>query len=276
MKTNLLDPILRLPAEDLADTGADPCTPLYPWYEPVRQFLDYCAAALLLAAFAPVIGLAVVLVKLTSRGPAFYLQTRLGRYGKLFTIYKLRTMVHNCERLSGPCWAKNNDPRVTPIGNWLRKLHIDELPQLWNVLCGDMSLVGPRPERPEFLHDLEKAVPGYRNRLLARPGITGLAQVQLPPDIDIDCVREKLPYDLYYVRQASPWLDLQIYLATAMHLFSAPVPLRRSLLMLPFGDQLLSAAEAGSEDEAFGLFGKWKPQMKLIAQFILVSCLCNL
>jgi lipopolysaccharide/colanic/teichoic acid biosynthesis glycosyltransferase len=273
MNLNFLDTVLTLPSNNLHDTAEDACRPEYPWYEPVRHFLDYSAALLLLAVLAPVIGMAVLLVKLTSRGPAFYLQTRLGRYGKLYTIFKLRTMVHNCERLSGPCWAKTNDPRVTYIGQWLRKLHIDELPQLWNVLRGDMSLIGPRPERPEFLHDLEKAVPGYRNRLLVRPGITGLAQVQLPPDVDVDCVREKLPYDLYYVRQASPWLDVQIYLATALHLFSAPVPLRRSLLLLPFGDQLLPYSEG---DEEMGLVGRWKPQMKLIAQFILVSCLCNL
>jgi hypothetical protein len=101
-----------------------------------------------------------------------------------------------------------------------------------------MSLLGPRPERPEFLEELEKAMPDYRLRLLVRPGITGLAQVQLPPDIDLESVRRKLPYDLYYVRNANPWLDLRICLATVLHLFSAPVPLRRALFQLPHGEQL--------------------------------------
>jgi lipopolysaccharide/colanic/teichoic acid biosynthesis glycosyltransferase len=203
-----------------------------------------------LTALAPAIALAALFVKLTSRGPAFYLQTRVGRYGKLYTMYKLRSMVHNCERFSGACWAKANDPRVTAVGWILRKLHIDELPQLWNVLKGEMSLIGPRPERPEFLHELETAVPHYRLRLMALPGITGLAQVQLPPDTDLESVRCKLPHDLYYVRHASPWLDMRIYFATVLHLFSAPVPLRRALLMLPHGEELLVQAEASGVDAA--------------------------
>jgi lipopolysaccharide/colanic/teichoic acid biosynthesis glycosyltransferase len=237
-------------AREAAGMEDDVCSPLYTWYEPVHRMIDVVAASFLLAALAPVIALGALLVKLTSRGPAFYLQTRAGRYGKLYTIYKLRSMVHNCERFSGPCWAKTNDPRVTAVGWILRKLHIDELPQLWNVLRGEMSLVGPRPERPEFLHELEIAVPHYRLRLMVLPGITGLAQVQLPPDTDLQSVRCKLPYDLYYVCRASPWLDLRIYLATVLHLFSAPVPLRRALLMLPHGEELLIQAEASGEEAA--------------------------
>lgn len=223
--------------------------PVHAWYGPCRQAFELVLAALLLILSAPAIGLAILLIKLTSPGPAFYLQTRLGRYGKLFTIYKLRTMVHDCERFSGPCWAKKNDPRVTAIGRLLRKLHIDELPQLWNVLIGDMGLLGPRPERPEFLAALEEALPDYRLRLLARPGISGLAQVQLPPDTDLDSVRRKLPYDLFYVRHASPWLDLRIYLATAMHLISAPVPLRRTLLMLPHGEHLTQPQDVVASEQ---------------------------
>jgi lipopolysaccharide/colanic/teichoic acid biosynthesis glycosyltransferase len=234
-------------AEDTLPPGDDWFGPALPWYETWRQGFEYLAAALLLATALPVIGIAILLIKLTSRGPAFYLQTRLGRYGRLYTIYKLRTMVHNCERYSGPCWAKTNDPRVTAIGWILRKLHVDELPQLWNVLKGEMSLIGPRPERPEFLPELEKAIPEYRSRLLIRPGITGLAQVQLPPDTDLASVRRKLPYDLYYVRHSSPWLDLRIYLATALHLISAPVPLRRGLLLLPHGEQLQAQSETSGE-----------------------------
>ena len=240
----------RSSAEEALPAGDDWFGPVHPWYEGCRLGIEYLAAASLLAAAIPVISIAVLLIKLTSRGPAFYLQTRLGRYGRLYTIYKLRTMVTNCERYSGPCWAKTNDPRVTAIGRVLRKLHIDELPQLWNVLKGDMSLIGPRPERPEFLHELEKAVPQYRLRLLVRPGVTGLAQVQLPPDADLASVRRKLPYDLFYVRHSSPWLDLRIYLATVLHLISAPVPLRRGLLLLPHGEQLQVHAEASGADPA--------------------------
>ena len=113
-----------------------------------------------------------------------------------------------------------------------------------------MSLIGPRPERPEFLHELEKALPHYRLRLLVRPGITGLAQVQLPPDTDLASVRRKLPYDLFYVRHSSPWLDLRIYLATVLHLVSAPVPLRRGLLLLPHGVHLQVQTDASGADPA--------------------------
>src|SRR5439155_12868491 len=119
--------------------------------------------------------LSMLLVKLTSRGPALYTQTRLGRNGRPFTIYKLRTMQHRCESLTGARWSTPGDPRITPVGRFLRKTHLDELPQLWNVLRGDMALVGPRPERPEFVPQLEQAVPHYRDRLLVRPGVSGLA-----------------------------------------------------------------------------------------------------
>ena len=138
---------------------------------------------------APFIFVAALLVKLTSRGPAFYSQVRLGLDGRPFYIRKLRTMYHNCERLSGPCWSTANDCRITPVGRFLRRSHIDELPQLWNVLCGEMSLVGPRPERPELIPTLARSIPGYRHRLEVRPGVTGLAQIQLPPDTDLDSVR---------------------------------------------------------------------------------------
>jgi lipopolysaccharide/colanic/teichoic acid biosynthesis glycosyltransferase len=189
-----------------------------------------------LAVFAaPVIGLGALLVKLTSRGPAFYTQIRLGRHGRSYTIYKLRSMRHNCEKDSGPCWSKKGDTRVTPVGRFLRRTHIDELPQLWNVLRGDMSLVGPRPERPEFVPHLEEAMPFYRSRLLVRPGVTGLAQVQLPPDTDLASVRRKLAYDLYYVRYRNPWLDFRLLLATALHLVGIPHALLGKLLCLPGG-----------------------------------------
>src|SRR5207237_1211278 len=182
---------------------------------------------------APFLLLAAVAVKLTSRGPVFYSQTRLGQGGRPFAIYKIRTMVHNCERQSGARWCTARDPRITLVGRFLRATHIDELPQLWNVLRGDMSLVGPRPERPEFVPALEEAIPRYRERLLVRPGLTGLAQVQLPPDTDLGSVRVKLAYDLYCVRQAGAWLDVRLVLATAFHVAGVPFPVLRRLLLLP-------------------------------------------
>jgi lipopolysaccharide/colanic/teichoic acid biosynthesis glycosyltransferase len=196
--------------------------PRYPWYGPCKAAAEFVLALVLLVLVAPLILVATVLVKLTSRGPALYSQTRLGRYGRPYTIYKIRTMYHDCERLVGPQWATPRDPRVTPAGRFLRRTHLDELPQLWNVLRGEMSLVGPRPERPEFVAKLGSALPCYLDRLWVRPGITGLAQVQLPPDTDLASVRRKLAYDLYYVRQLGFWLDLRILLSTACYLVGIP------------------------------------------------------
>jgi lipopolysaccharide/colanic/teichoic acid biosynthesis glycosyltransferase len=201
------------PARPLPGPRA-PIAPIASWYEPVKDVCEFLAALFLLILTAPLVLVAMILIKLTSPGPALYTQTRLGRNGNPFTIFKLRTMTHNCESLTGAQWSRPGDTRVTPVGRWLRKSHIDELPQLWNVLCGDMSLVGPRPERPEFLPMLEQEIPLYRQRLGVRPGVTGFAQVQLPPDSDLDSVRIKLAYDLHYVRHQSLWFDLAIYLAT--------------------------------------------------------------
>jgi lipopolysaccharide/colanic/teichoic acid biosynthesis glycosyltransferase len=207
--------------------------PFPAWYLPYKQAVDMVAACLLLPLVVPVTLLAALVVKFTSRGPAFYLQVRVGRNGRPFKLFKLRTMVHDCERDSGPRWAGANDPRVTPFGRFLRRSHLDEFPQLWNVLRGDMSLVGPRPERPEFVAQLEGAIPGYRQRLLVRPGITGLAQVQLPADTDLDSVRRKLTYDLFYVRTMGPWLELRILTSTALKVAGVPFPTLRALFGMP-------------------------------------------
>src|SRR5262249_15560046 len=126
-------------------------SPRLGWYPAVKVAVEFVVTAALLVAVSPLILLSALLVKLTSRGPVFYSQVRLGRDGKPFRIYKVRTMTHDCERESGACWATANDPRITPVGKFLRATHLDELPQFWNVLKGDMSLVGPRPERPEFV-----------------------------------------------------------------------------------------------------------------------------
>jgi lipopolysaccharide/colanic/teichoic acid biosynthesis glycosyltransferase len=195
--------------------------------------LDFCAGLALLAFFSPIIAILAVCVKLTSPGPAFYSQTRLGKFGRPYKIYKLRTMFHNCERRSGACWSLPGDARITVLGRFLRCSHLDELPQLVNVVLGQMSLVGPRPERPEFLPALEKVLPLYRDRLAVRPGITGLAQVQWAADTDLKSVRRKLAYDLYYVRMVSPWLDVRILCCTALSLVGIPIRILRTILLLP-------------------------------------------
>ena len=192
------------------------------WYLCWKAGAEFVLALAMLVLASPVILFAAALVKLTSRGPAFYSQTRLGKGGRLFRIFKVRTMVHDCEKVSGARWSTGNDPRVTPVGRFLRRTHLDELPQLWNILRGDMALVGPRPERPEFLPTLEQSIPYYRDRLHVRPGVTGLAQVQLPPDSDLASVRRKLAYDLYYIRHASLWLDIRLLACTAVHMAGVP------------------------------------------------------
>jgi len=198
-----------------------------------KRALDVTLSAILLAFSAPLFLLALALVKLTSRGPFIYSQTRLGRNRRPFTIYKIRTMAHDCERLSGPRWSTRDDPRVTPIGRFLRRTHLDEMPQLWNILRGEMSLVGPRPERPEIARSLELAIPRYADRLAARPGLTGLAQVQLPPDVDLESVRRKLALDLHYVERAGFWLDLRLLLCTGLFLTGVPFAFSCRLLGLP-------------------------------------------
>jgi len=203
------------------------------WYLFLKSVLEYGMALVLLTLSSPVIFLAALLVKLTSAGPVFYHQVRLGKNGRHFRLYKIRTKVHNCEKVSGPRWAVPNDPRITPVGRCLRRTHLDELPQLWNVLRGEMALVGPRPERPEFVPALEKAIPHYRDRLLIRPGLTGLAQVQLPADTDLGSVRRKLAYDLYYICHLGPWLDLRLLLCTGVHVLGVPYPILTRLFRMP-------------------------------------------
>lgn len=186
--------------------------------ELVKAALDYPLAALLLIACAPVILLAMLAVKLTSRGPALYTQSRVGRGGRVFTLYKVRTMFHECESLTGPRWSMPGDPRITPVGKLFRALHIDELPQLWNVLKGDMALVGPRPERPEICKQLRQVITGYDRRHAVKPGITGFAQVHLPPDSCLRSVRNKVAYDRFYILRMSAGTELYVYACTALKL----------------------------------------------------------
>jgi lipopolysaccharide/colanic/teichoic acid biosynthesis glycosyltransferase len=194
--------------------------------------MDVLLAALLLIVSGPAILAAAALIRLTSRGPAFYTQIRLGRNGRRFTIYKLRTMHHCSEVRTGAVWAMPCDPRVTPLGKILRASHLDEFPQLLNVLSGAMSLVGPRPERPEIVEYLDLRIPGYRERLRVRPGITGLAQVQLPPDIDLQGVQRKLVCDRYYMEHQSAWMDVSILACTGMFLVGVPLKFSRRALRI--------------------------------------------
>jgi len=220
------------------------------WYLPVKCLMDFVFAAVLLVMAAPIIIVAAIFVKLTSQGPIFYTQRRVGRNGRVFKMIKLRTMKHNCESLSGPMWSTQGDARITPMGRILRRTHVDELPQLWNVIRGDMSLVGPRPERPELTPELEESIPNYADRLQVRPGIAGLAQIHLPADVNLESVRCKLVYDLYYIRRMNFWLDLRILFPTCLRLLGIPFSLTRSLFRVPGRSAIEEASDNSAGDSS--------------------------
>lgn len=197
----------------------------------LRRLLNVLAAVVLIVLTAPIMLVIAVLVRLTSRGPVIYKQQRVGLDrrldrapgslnprrdqdlgGEIFTIYKFRTMYEQGQ--SEQVWAKDNDPRITPLGRVLRTLHLDELPQLFNVLTGDMNIVGPRPEQTEIFQDIRQELGYYRRRQRVLPGITGLAQVSLPYDSDLEDVRKKVDLDLQYLRERSPSEDLRIMVKT--------------------------------------------------------------
>jgi exopolysaccharide biosynthesis polyprenyl glycosylphosphotransferase len=173
-----------------------------------KRFIDLLFVLLALPMMLPIMLLVMLLVRLDSQGPIFYRQIRVGRGGKLYTIYKFRTMIPNAEAKGKAQWAADNDPRITRVGRILRKARLDELPQLYNILKGEMSLVGPRPERPEFVAQLEQEIPYYRTRLLVKPGLTGWAQIHYNYANSVEDALYKLQYDFYYVRYWSLWLDL--------------------------------------------------------------------
>jgi lipopolysaccharide/colanic/teichoic acid biosynthesis glycosyltransferase len=199
----------------------------------LQRLRDLFMSTLFLPLALPMIIALWIAVRVTSSGPGFYSQVRVGRNGRPYRILKLRTMTHNCELKSGAQWSTRNDTRITPLGRVLRKLHLDELPQLWNVFRGEMSLVGPRPERPEFVGPLSTAVPGYDERHLVRPGVTGLAQIQQAADTDISSVRTKVVFDRYYAYNQSLWLDARIMLGTAIYLVGFSYATVRRLMRLP-------------------------------------------
>ena len=178
-----------------------------------KRIFDVAASGVLLLITAPVILIFALWVKLDSPGPAFFRQTRVGLYGQTFEVIKLRSMRTDAEK-DGAKWAAKDDPRVTRLGKFIRKVRIDELPQTWSVLKGDMSFVGPRPEVPHFVSELEQHMPFYAERHMVKPGITGWAQINYPYGASIEDARHKLEYDLYYAKNYTPFLDLLILLQT--------------------------------------------------------------
>jgi len=179
-----------------------------------KRLFDITASLILLVLAGPIILLTALAVKLESKGPAFYRQRRVGLYGVGFDCLKLRSMRQDAEVAGQAVWAEKDDPRITRVGRFIRKVRIDELPQCWSVLKGEMSFVGPRPERPQFVEDLEQQLPYYAERHMVKPGITGWAQINYPYGASIEDSRQKLEYDLYYAKNYSPFLDLLILLQT--------------------------------------------------------------
>lgn len=179
-----------------------------------RRLVSILISLALLILVLPLIPLIALAIRLNSPGPVFYRQRRVGQFGRVFYCYKFRTMRADAEADVGPTWAGDNDPRITPVGRFLRKTRLDELPQLWNVLRGDMGFVGPRPERPEFVEKLAAHIPYYHLRHIIRPGITGWAQINYHYGASIEESKEKLRYDLYYIKNLSLSLDLYIVLQT--------------------------------------------------------------
>jgi sugar transferase (PEP-CTERM system associated) len=179
-----------------------------------KQFFDMIISVCLLVLFLPLILVIAILIKFDSKGPVIFFQERLGENRKVYRIYKFRSMVADAEKKSGPVWAQENDERITRVGKLIRKWRIDEVPQIWNVLKGDMSFVGPRPEREFFVQELEKKIPYYGFRFAIKPGITGWAQVCYSYGSSFDDAVEKLNYELFYIKNMSPLMDLMIILRT--------------------------------------------------------------
>jgi lipopolysaccharide/colanic/teichoic acid biosynthesis glycosyltransferase len=196
------------------------------FYDPFKRAVEFFFAVLIGVILLPLEILIALIVKLTSRGPVLIRQQRTGKNGAPFTFYKFRSMValsaDGQAETNGAQWAGKNDARVTPFGKFIRATHLDELPQLWNIIRGDLSFVGPRPERPEFVARLKTQVPFYEMRLLVTPGVTGWAQIHYRADLTLEDVKQKLQYDIYYLKNRSPILDLAIVLKTIKSLFVNP------------------------------------------------------
>jgi len=180
----------------------------------IKRVVGFVLSALMFLCLSPLLILVSIVIRLDSRGPILFSQERVGENGEIFTIYKFRSMRTDAETISGPVWAEEDDPRITRVGKIIRKLRIDELPQLWNVLKGDMSFVGPRPERPYFVEKLKQKVPYYNQRFAVKPGVTGWAQIKYPYGATENDALEKLKYDLYYIKNMSLIMDLMVIFQT--------------------------------------------------------------
>lgn len=244
----------------------EPCPePIVASYFRWKPAFDWSLTLLLGILSLPIIIAAIVIVRLTSPGPGIYTQIRLGKDGKAFTIYKIRSMRVDAEQATGAVWAARKDNRITWVGKILRKTHVDELPQFYNVLRGEMALVGPRPERPEFVDELEKRIDGYDYRLLVRPGLTGLAQLNQASDIDLNDVRRKLIYDFEYIERGSLWFDIKLVFGTSLKVIGLCNPftlgwlgLYREAVKSPWAPALRVGpyAEATDEERLSGIFSK--------------------
>lgn len=191
--------------------------PVMGWKLFVKRIFDLTVGLIGTVLSSPIVLVFAILVKLTSKGPAFYKQERVGLMGKSFNVIKLRSMYQNAEARTGTVWAQKNDPRITPIGRFMRKTRVDELPQFWNVLKGDMSLVGPRPERPVLTEEFSRQFSDFPKRLRIIPGITGYAQINGGYDITPD---EKCKLDNYYIEHFSVWFDIKMLLGTVKIVFT--------------------------------------------------------
>jgi sugar transferase (PEP-CTERM system associated) len=180
----------------------------------IKRLVGFVLSSIMLVLISPLILVVTIVIKLESKGPVLFRQERVGEDGEIFTVYKFRSMRADAEAVSGPVWAEEDDPRITKVGKIIRKLRIDELPQLWNVLKGDMSFVGPRPERPFFVEKLKKTIPYYNERFAVKPGVTGWAQVKYPYGATEQDALEKLKYDLYYIKNMSLFMDLMVIFHT--------------------------------------------------------------
>ncbi|BAR81101.1 MULTISPECIES: sugar transferase [Bacillus cereus group] len=206
--------IKKYPLDETIETNIN--LPNHYIYFMLKNTADFLIALLGLVILSPILLLFVLAIKLESNGPAFFLQERVGLNGRVFNIIKLRSMYIDAEK-NGAQWAKKNDARVTKIGAFIRRTRIDEIPQLINMLKGDMSLVGPRPERPIFTEQFNKEIPGFKNRIVVRPGITGWAQVNGGYDIS---PKEKLEFDIYYIKNLSLFMDVKIIFKTIKVIFT--------------------------------------------------------
>lgn len=231
-RARVIDRVVDRPRS--VDTSGHPGEEFLPRdrHEGINRFLNVTLAVVGLVLTLPILVIVALLIKATSRGPILYTQTRVGldrRWrrtlalresrqedlgGQVFTIFKLRTMRVDAEKVSGAVWATENDPRVTTLGRYLRKYRIDEIPQLWNILRGDMNIVGPRPERPSIVARLRQDIPEYRFRHRVKPGLTGLAQINQKYDACLEDVRAKVSWDLRYIQEQSLWLDIRVMLKT--------------------------------------------------------------